>query len=327
MKCIDLNYPKLAKKYKYFTRYVNRIFRRPMFYKEFGIKESNEIWNTPENSSDVCRRIIEKEFTDLIEKYKKLDKTFDRNKTNNSKYIWVLWLQGEDKMPEIVKLCIKSIKKFAPKDKEVVVLTNKNIDQYIEFPEYILKRVKDVKITLTHFSDMVRFELLERYGGLWVDSTILTTSPIPECYFNTNLYSIIRDEPEKIKENPYYNGLTSFLIGGSKGYPLFSFMKEFFYEYQLKHNVLIDVHLINVGYAIAFDNFELIRKDVESIGKNNEKRGQLVKYINRKFDEQKWIELTDNQVFHKMDWRLEYKEENNGNITFFKKIKEIASEE
>jgi hypothetical protein len=39
------------------------------------------------------------------------------------------------------------------------------------------------KMTVTHFSDILRFNLLKNNGGLWLDATIFVNKPIPEKYF------------------------------------------------------------------------------------------------------------------------------------------------
>ena len=69
-----------------------------------------------------------------------LDNSLDfeyENKYNNP--IWQLWLQGEDNMPDIVKFCTKSIKVNNP-ERDIILLTNKNLNEYIAVPDYIQKK-------------------------------------------------------------------------------------------------------------------------------------------------------------------------------------------
>ena len=101
-----------------------------------------------------------------VEKYNEKDA-----KTCEKTYIWVMWWQGESAMPPIVKACYSSIKRAA-KDYEVVLITEENWKQYVEIPQYIIDKVDCKKITLTHFSDIVRVALLKRWGGLWIDATV-----------------------------------------------------------------------------------------------------------------------------------------------------------
>lgn len=88
-----------------------------------------------------------------------------------NKTIWTLWMQGEDKAPEIVKICWNSIRKNLPEYK-LTILSEISLSQYIELPEYILKKYQDGKIGMAHFSDIIRLGLLVKHGGFWVDSTV-----------------------------------------------------------------------------------------------------------------------------------------------------------
>lgn len=41
-----------------------------------------------------------------------------------------------------------------------------------------------------HFSDIVRENLLYKYGGIWMDATIYMTSPFPDTIYNYDYYTI-----------------------------------------------------------------------------------------------------------------------------------------
>ncbi len=196
-----------------------------------------------------------------------------------------------------------------PKNIDVVLITMENVECYIDIPEYIYRKVKKGTLSLTHFSDIIRFSLLQKYGGLWMDATIYVSAQIPDKYFDVPLYGIQNTDIEGRKENPYYGGITSYLVGGTKNHLLFVFCKDFFLEYQQKYNHIIDVHWINIAYAIAYKNFSSVKSDIDDIGMNNMNVQSLVKVVNEEFDNQKWIELTQHQIFHKMNWRINYKKQ------------------
>ena len=54
-------------------------------------------------------------------------------------------------------------------------LTKNNFKQYIELPDYIEKKFEKGKISMAHFSDLLRISLLAKWGGMWIDSTALCT--------------------------------------------------------------------------------------------------------------------------------------------------------
>jgi hypothetical protein len=59
---------------------------------------------------------------------------------------------------------------------------------YVSFPDFILKKWKQGVITNTHMTDLLRLELLIKYGGLWLDATVLCTGQAPEYFFSSDLF-------------------------------------------------------------------------------------------------------------------------------------------
>jgi hypothetical protein len=88
-----------------------------------------------------------------------------------SSYVFSYWHAGINSCPPIVKACIKSHKKYF--GTRYIFLDSENIADWVEVPE-IINKARSV-MSETHFSDVLRLLLLERYGGVWVDSTVLLT--------------------------------------------------------------------------------------------------------------------------------------------------------
>ena len=95
-------------------------------------------------------------------------------KTFNSDTVWTMWLQGIENAPDIVKRCIESQQKYIP-DKKFVFLDKDNIGEYVNLPGYIEDKWKSGIIGNAQYSDLVRNDLLIKYGGYWIDSTVLFT--------------------------------------------------------------------------------------------------------------------------------------------------------
>lgn len=85
------------------------------------------------------------------------------------KTIWFLWLQGLSNAPDIVKNCYESWVKYNP-DWNVVLLNEHNIPDYIS--------LKPVQVTNQALSDIIRINLLAKYGGVWVDASCFCTTPL-----------------------------------------------------------------------------------------------------------------------------------------------------
>ena len=76
---------------------------------------------------------------------------------------------------------------------EVVVLDGNNYKEYVKLPDFIMKKVKKWKITLTHLSDIIRMGILRQYWGIWVDATVFINSNIFESFNDINLNSVFVD--------------------------------------------------------------------------------------------------------------------------------------
>ena len=138
-----------------------------LFFDSYKINKEIRFSKISVNTSSDIHKLMVKE---SLRKYRFVfDKDYTVSKNYVNKYpnrIWVFWNSGFEKAPEIVKKCVDSIKKHSS-GRIVEMVDEKNLRQYVNIPEYILKKYKTGKISHQHFSDIVRSVLLRDYGGLW----------------------------------------------------------------------------------------------------------------------------------------------------------------
>ena len=212
---------------------LNAKCTKPVYIAKFGRERAQRLCAVQSDRIkwlDTCYDILCEDFSDFLQNYR----FTPPQPVTDRKFIWVCWLQGEAHMPEVVKLCIRSLRKNAPEGAQVVVLSGANIREYVDFPDYVYRNLKSGRLTLTHFSDLVRMALLRKYGGLWVDSTVFVSRKIPREYLEMELYSIQPWGRENRNRNIYYSGLTSFLLAGSPECMLFDFYGDILTEKQRK---------------------------------------------------------------------------------------------
>ncbi|WFP96568.1 capsular polysaccharide synthesis protein [Acinetobacter sp. ANC 7201] len=89
--------------------------------------------------------------------------------TEIPKKIWVYW--HEKKLPKVIEICVERIKRLNP-DYEFFLLNDGNLNDFVEG----LNDFEFLKVQ--HKSDYIRLFLLENYGGVWMDASILTFSSI-----------------------------------------------------------------------------------------------------------------------------------------------------
>ena len=158
----------------------------------FGPKVAMETFRDglipPGKSMRYIRTIEEKVDTILapvVAKYQSLPEETSLSVAPGKIPIWCCWWQGEEQMPELVKLCHARLKQVIPSDKvQLHLITLNNYREYVELPAHITEKFERKIITMTTMSDVLRFALLEKYGGYWLDATVFFTGSIPEEYFS-----------------------------------------------------------------------------------------------------------------------------------------------
>ncbi len=92
------------------------------------------------------------------------------------KTIWMMWLQGLDNAPYIVQKCYASWKKLNP-DWDIVFLDESNYRDYVDIQKTL---DTDNKIEVQAKANLIRIQLLAKYGGVWIDATCFCLTPLDD---------------------------------------------------------------------------------------------------------------------------------------------------
>ena len=246
---------------------------------------------------------LEEEVAPLIRKYELLPDA--PVSESGSKHIWTLWWQGVEQAPEIVKVCLESQQDNMASDGfQYTIITKDNWKQYINLPKHITDKVENGQITLTHFSDIIRAELIRQYGGVWIDATVF-------CNKRINLEPVSQIYTAKCSPTPKSLTLgrwTGFLFGDKEGSKLFSFMSEAFDQYWKKYDSLVAYLLIDYIIAIAYKHFPEIKAEYDNIPVNQTGLWYMLRKMNAPYNADEWTSAVQNADF----WKLSYKDEFNG---------------
>ena len=252
------------------------------------------------------------EFYDLIDKYKNDDTEV---LYNNQAPVWILWMQGYESAPDIVKKCIDSIR--ASTSHPVHLITSDNISRYYAFPDYINEKYVNGLITNAQFSDILRMTLLAEYGGLWIDGTIFIPHGIPENVFEREFFTCKRD----IKNSSYVSEYrwTSFLNGCQKGCTIQRAAKDMFFAYWKKNDYLIDYLLVDYILLLIYQNIPKAKQLIDNLPYNNSQIEELQNRMNEVFDEDAYQKLVNssNTDFFKLSWRMQFETSKNGQMTYY----------
>lgn len=245
------------------------------------------------------KRFLSIKFSDFIQKYANKENISNKN----SKKIWCCRLQWEDKAPDIVKICINSLRKNAW-DFEVIVIDDKNYKNYVEFPTFLLEKLKKWKISLTHFADVLRIKLLKEYGWVWVDATMFISVPLFWEFDGKAFNSVY---PQEYIENHYEFSKWCVFFFWWSGKKLFSFVYNVFIEYLKDYDKMIDFFLLDHLINIAYENFPDVKHDIDQVSLRNNDIFKLVEIFNQEYDKSLYDSLLEIWYF-KLTYKIPFVE-------------------
>lgn len=168
----------------------------PAFKFVWAAMRERKIFREHTKVTDFWRKVIQLYFENKIEKHTlspKKEFIYD-------KVIWQYWGQGLDEknLPEVVKICFDSVEKYKG-EHQIIRLTDDSIKEYLDLPDFVLKKRQNPKFKTVYFSDLLRVALLQVYGGIWLDATILLTGEIPKLYGELDYFVFQRDVQARYK--------------------------------------------------------------------------------------------------------------------------------
>ena len=282
-----------------------------------GLKEPADVKRRLLKKHDIMINYLEKKFESYWRTYQITQEVQDCDSNLRNK-IWICWWQGIDNAPDIVKVCVQSIKKNY-NEKDIIFITEDNYANYVTFPKWVEeKRMKGV-FSRTHFSDLLRMNLLATYGGIWIDSTFLCNGSCFSDYIKLPLWSIKR---------PDY-AHCSVACGYFAGYSLgcnyenrwvFKVIRDFLFNYWKECDKLIDYLLVDYAVVLSQRHCEQIAVLFKQIEPNNPCCDELFKVLGDPYNEQLWQNLKKKTSLFKLTWKQDFPKQIDGVPTFYGKL-------
>lgn len=242
--------------------------------------------------------------------------------------IWVCWWQGEKYMPEFCRMCYQNLINNIPNKYSIHLVTRDNYRQYTDIPDFIIYKMENGIIPITQFSDILRQNLLLKNGGLWIDTSVWVTNDfLSKLDTNLPFWSVklnAIDDPSVWGQLISNCKWGSFILYGISGNEVFKFVYGAMCKYYKDHNSIIDYFLQNIFIRIAYDNVDIIRKQIDDVKVSNENLYDLYRVIDDPYNEEIWNFYCENTGFFKLTQKREYIEYVDGKITFYGYLKKMA---
>lgn len=241
----------------------------------------------------------------LRKKYNKMLDEFDlkyHSSTSHKKgtKLWFCWLQGIDNAPDVVKKCYESIKRNIV-DREVVLIDYHNVYKFIAFPEAIKRKIDSGIISGAHLSDLIRLELLVRYGGTWIDATVYCSdSTIPSYMLDSDLFMFQTLKPGR---DGHCTTVSNWFITASVNNKLLSATRYLLYKYWAQNDELVDYFVFHMLFQLVRERYDDEWRKVVPF--SNSTPHILLLRLFEEYDEEMWEAIKVQTPFHKLSHKID----------------------
>lgn len=279
-----------------------------------GFKEPESVKKRLVKKHKIMLDFLEKKYKDFWHSYKFTTVLPDCEENLRNK-IWVCWWQGIENAPEIVKVCVNSIKRFSG-EYEVLCITEENYKQYVKFPSWIEDKYKNKIFSRTHFSDLLRMNILATYGGIWIDSTFFCKGPCFESYMKLPLWSIKR--PDYLHCSIASGYFAGYSLGCNyQNRWIFKIIRDILFHYWKDNEKLVDYLLVDYAVVLAQQHYKDLAEAFKQIQPNNPYCDELYKVLGQPYDENTWQHISKDTALYKLTWKQSFEKEINGKKSFY----------
>ncbi len=229
-----------------------------------------------------------------------------RRRTN---YVWVCWLQGIENAPELVKVCFASLKTNL-NEREVVLLTESNIHEYVTLPDFIEEKYRKGIIPAAHYSDLLRLQLLIDHGGTWIDATVMCTGKnYPKDLIDSDLFVF-----QHLEKGEYiFRGMSNWFITSCTNNWVLMVVRDMLYTYWKDYDCVLNYFMFHQFFFMVMERHPEVAANMPRY--SNAIPHYLSRRIGDEYDEQWMTELKKRTSFHKLNYRVDEKVKSEG--TFY----------
>lgn len=259
-------------------------------------------------SSLKIKQKLEKRYKNIIIE---IERKYQDKPVDIDRKIWVCWFQGINNAPDIVKRCYLSLKENIT-DREIVLLTENNYRDYVTFPYEIQRKIDSGIIKGAHMSDLLRLELLQEYGGTWIDATVFCSSnEIPKYMLDSDLFLFQCLKPGKDGQPSI---ISNWFITAKPNQKFVFMVKELLYDYWRNNDEVVDYFIFHDFFQMLIDRYPEEWANVVPF--SNSTPHILLLRLFEKYDEEMWDAIRKQTPFHKLTYKFSKDEENRKN-TFY----------
>lgn len=227
--------------------------------------------------------------------------------------IWTCWLQGIEQAPELVKACLASQKRCLNTG-EHRALSVEIYHKWVEIPDFIEQKYKKGIIPAALFTDILRLAVLKKYGGIWMDASVLCTGFDNEV-LKKQWDSIMGTE---LTIPRYYArgakvamGLSNWFIAAKPNNVIISAVYDMLVAYWRDFDCTIDYYMMHLFLEKALKASKGVENKMPKL--NSRYCFLLGNSLKMDFDKGAWDDLIAHVSIHKLNYRKAEEASRNNN--------------
>ena len=228
--------------------------------------------------------------------------------------IWQYWHQGAENAPLLIQKCLESTRQHHP-DFDVRVLSFNNIKDYVDIPQIYYDLLEQKKMSIAHFSDMLRLYLLTTFGGTWVDATLYFTDRIPQSIIDSNFCTVQKDP----KTDNFGDRMSCYFIHAKQNSAFTHLTRNALENYWIENRYLIHYFIFeHVVSMIAESSSELEAEWNKMEYLSADDISIFRQFLYKDYDETLFEEIKAKAFMHKLSYKI--LQDNSSGKSFYDKI-------
>ena len=217
--------------------------------------------------------------------------------------VWICWWQGEEQMPPIVRACVAQLRRCLPEQAELHIITWDNYTDYIDLPDFVLKKHEAGLIGPAHLSDVLRFGLLSHYGGAWLDSTVYLSGRFPEKLLSESFYTQRFADWSCCPREACRGKWCGFFLGGKAENVIFPFLYEALCFWWSHHDRFVDYVFFDYILWAGYCGVPAIAQQIDAVPASNENMWLMSKKLNEPYAPEAFEALLHSNDFFKLSYK------------------------
>ena len=214
------------------------------------------------------------------------------------KKIWLYWHSGEADAPPLVQRSIASWRAHNA-DWDVQVLSRDDVENFVRLPH-----APEAYGSVAWYSDILRFHLLNTYGGIWVDATTICVAPL-----DRTLVPLMKSGFFCFVAPMRYRLMSTWLLASTPGHPIVQGWIKQFSAYARNR---LSPHQYFIAHSLFRETVhrDPLARDAWAVTPRLRPELSHLLFLNPNhrmfFDEMRSLVWSERVIAHKLSWKMDF---------------------